>query len=449
MRSGQPIFFFKLFFVLFFFYCTSAQSQNTSEAKGKNPLFNHWQIHGKGEVLLQFFPDKPYPGIVDEQLNLDGQLELRYQPNPFFEFYLEPRIRIDPLLSERNRYEPLEGYLDFQFENEILSWNLRVGQMIESWAIVDTYNLADVLNRQDIEGNFFDPEKLGELMVRTHFTLPDQSFLTSNSLSLYFLPLHRETPLPANKSRFRFAPNAGELPLGLGPLFGILDEDRAFFPNAYANRLSYALRAQTSIQSADLFALYYGGPSRTPSLQLNPLTGFLNPVYYRSDFLGGGMQWAMDRVLFKTEFGYTFTRWNGLSFPLTLAVPPSFFQYVVGVDYTFYEVVAKDSITLTLEYAGEDNRSVTLQGLRPFKNDLFLALLWEFHDAAQSQFLASASVDLGNGESLFELALERKLVGELKALLRGNIILREQQQFTVFGLFPPNSSISFGLAYSF
>ena len=392
------------------------------------------EINSEFSILTRIYPIDQLPYIVDENLDLFGLLEIKYKFNDNIRFYARERLLIDPLQRSRNRYEPLDFYLDFIAE----TFDFRFGQMVESFAIVDTFNPVDILNRRDPQFNFYDPAKLGDLMTRLRLFLPESDTLTNNTVSFYFLPLALDTPLPANNSRFRFSPTGG---------IGILDEDNSIHPSNYANRLGYAAKLSTVLGPADFFALYYGGPSRIPSFFLDAM-GFLNPVYYRIDLAGGGFQWAIDKILLKGELAYTWTDHNGLSFPYNAVVPDSYLQFVFGFDYTFEQTFFKESITITLEYAGEGDHDTELTGLRPYKNDLIIGLLWDVKDLSQTQFRANTSVDLGNGESLIQLVIERKIWKELKALLGGTIVVRETQEFTPWGIFPNNSSINFGFSYA-
>ena len=396
-----------------------------------------FEFHGYFLALGRIYPGDDLSFVINENVDLEAILEFDYQPTEQLRFFLTPRILIDPTQSARNRYDALEGFVEW-IENR---WDLRAGQMIESWAIVDTFNPVDVLNRRDPQRNFYDPDKLGEIMIRGRTFFPGNNHFSDIILSAYFLPLLRETPLPANNDRFRFSPTGG---------LGILDTDATHTPSDYVDRMSYALRLSTVFKGADFFMAYYGGPSRIPSFLLNPTTNLLDPVYYRVDLLGGGAQYAWDAFLFKTELAYTWTQNNGLSFPFTPLVPDPYFQYVVGFDYTLKaNFLGKTDLTLTLEYAGEDELVSNLQGLRPFKNDLFMGFAFALNDPQQTRLTYSATVDLGHGETLMQIEFERKIWKELKAYIEGFVMIPEEGTFSPLGVFGNNSSIAMGISWAF
>src|SRR5438552_2733624 len=132
------------------------------------------------------------------------------------------RVAIDPLEQARNRYEPYDAYLEYTPD----SWSFLVGQLIESWSAVEMFSPADLLNRRDLERNFYDPEKLGEVMARIRFASPDGGWFRQPTFSLYVLPVFPRTPLPTNHDRFRFditGDNVGDLTkTRVEPAFGVV-----------------------------------------------------------------------------------------------------------------------------------------------------------------------------------------------------------------------------------
>src|SRR5947209_4880327 len=158
-----------------------------------------WSYRGRLEAGSRHYLVDRDRGLKDDNIVLEGELEATYDPGGPYRIRIRPYLALDPLESSRNRYEPLDAY----GEVTVGSWSVRAGQMIESWAIADIFNPVDVLNRRDLERNFYDPPKLGEVMVRLRYVFPEVEWLRQPALSLYLLPLHRDTPLPGNQDRFR------------------------------------------------------------------------------------------------------------------------------------------------------------------------------------------------------------------------------------------------------
>ena len=382
-------------------------------------------------------------GLKDDNVNLEGEVELTWDSGGPFRARLRPRLAVDVLESSRNRYEPLDAYVEGTWGD----FNLRAGQMIESWKIVDTFNPADILNRRDLERDFYDPNplKLGEVMLRLRYALPQMGGMRQPAVSLYLLPLFRETPLPGNEDRFRFDIN--------GDNRGDLLRD-GIRPNT---EIAYATRVAATVFDADVFAFYFGGPGRIPSFAVtSPTFDQLRPVYYRVDMVGGGLQWPVGPFLIKFENAYTFTQNNGLPDRFQSVVPDSYYQFVIGIDRTFTDILGKNEITVTVEFAGENNPGTsTLKDLRPYKSDLFVGVRWQFQDVRRTQVTAAAIVDVLVNEQLYKVDFETVLYKDVKLLLSGQFVNRaplnakDPLDRTVFNLFPDNSNVTVSLRYEF
>jgi hypothetical protein len=369
-------------------------------------------------------------GELDSTFDLSRALRLR----------LHPRVAIDPLEPARGRFEPYDAYVEYTAEK----WTLLAGQFIENWASVEMFSPADLLNRRDLERNFYDPERLGELMVRLRLSLPEGDWIQQPTISLYALPLFRSTPLPTNHDRFRFditGDNVGDL------------TNKTVRPSFDAG---FAARSTATVGRADLSLFYYGGPGRVPSFALDPRyqAPRLTPVYYRADSVGASAQGALGPWVLKGETVYTTTSASGLPGPFKAAVPDSYFQYVVGVDRTFTDVLGKSEVTVSLEYSGENNPGVTsLTGLRPFKSDFFLGARWQFHDQRRTEIRAFLAADVLENEQLWLVDFQTTVYGNLKLLLEGQFVNRGASKppdhLSVFGLFPNNAHIRVALRYEF
>ena len=396
-----------------------------------------WSYRGRLEAGSRHYLVDRDRGLKDDNIVLEGELEATYDPGGPYRIRIRPYLALDPLESSRNRYEPLDAY----GEVTVGSWSVRAGQMIESWAIADIFNPVDVLNRRDLERNFYDPPKLGEVMVRLRYVFPEVEWLRQPALSLYLLPLHRDTPLPGNQDRFRLDVTGD----GRGDISRHAVEA--------SPDIAYAARLGATLGDADVFLFYFGGPTRIPGFAQSA-PDELRPVFYRVDVVGAGVQWPTGPWLFKLETAYTSTRNPALPRAFSNVVPDSYFQYVVGLDRTFTDVLGKNEVTLTLEYAGEDQPgSVDLRALRPYKSDLFLGLLWQFHDLRRTEIRASAAVDVRVNEQLYLLSARTLIYRNLWLVAAGQFVNRAPDprpgHLTVFNIFPDNSNLQITLRYEF
>lgn len=395
-----------------------------------------WSFRGRLEAGSRHFLLDRDEGLHDDNVNLEGEVEATYSSRDRFRLRLRPYLAVDPLEPARNRYELLDAYEELVFRR----WGVRVGQMVENWAIVDTYNPADVLNRRDLERDFYDPPKLGELMVRLQHFFPETAAIGQPTLSFYVLPLHRESPLPENDDRFRFDIT--------GDGHGDLRRTAA----VASPDIAYAARLSAVVGDADVFAFYFGGPGRIPAFEILPAGG-LRAVYYLVDMGGVGLQWALGSWLLKLETAYTATRTAGLPRGARAAVPGNYFQYVAGIDRTFTDVLGKSAVTVTLEYAGEDDTDFALSALRPYRSDVFVGVRWEFHDRRRTEILASVAADVVVDEQIYQVDVETALHGNLKLVLAGQFVNRapdrRPDRLTTFNFFPNNSNAQLTLRYEF
>jgi len=398
------------------------------------------KLKGHLEVGYRGFLIDRGQGLRDDNVDLQGELDFTYDVIGALRLRLHPRVAIDPLEQARNRYEPYDAYLEYTAD----SWSLLVGQFIESWSAVEMFSPADLLNRRDLERNFYDPEKLGELMARLRLSLPEGGGIREPALSLYVLPVFRRAPLPTNHDRFRFdttGDNVGDLTKNtVEPSFDV----------------GFGARLAATLGSADLSLFYYGGPGRLPSFAMDPtsLAPRLVPVYYRVDSVGASAQWALGPWVLKAETVYSFTSAAELPRRFKAAVPDSYFQYVVGVDRTFTDVLGKNEVSVTLEYSGEDNPRVTsLTGLRPFKSDLFLGARWQFHDKRRTELRAFLAADALKDEQLWLADFKTTVYGNLKFIVEGQFVNRGPSKgpdhLSVFGIFPNNTNIRVAVRYEF
>jgi hypothetical protein len=378
--------------------------------------------------------------LIDNNVDILGELDATYDLTRSLRFRLHPRVAIDPLEPQRDRFQPYDAYAEYTAE----SWAVLAGQLIESWAAVEMFSPADLLNRRDVERNFYDPEKLGEVMVRLRVSLPEGEWIRQPSISLYALPVFQHTPLPPNHDRFRLditGDNVGEL------------SNKTVSPSFDTG---FAVRSTATIGRADVALFYYGGPGRIPSLALDPryIAPRLTPVYYRADSVGATGQWALGPWVARGETVYTMTSTGGLPSAFKGAVPDSYFQYVVGIDRTFTDVLGKNEVTVSLEYSGEDNPQVTsITGLRPFKSDFFLSAHWEFNDQRRTRLQAFLAADVLKNEQLWLVNFQTTVYGNLRLLLGGQFVNRGESNppnhLSVFGIFPNNANLRIALRYEF
>jgi hypothetical protein len=396
-----------------------------------------WSVKGwVGVGSLSYYNQRDL-GLINDGAFVETEADIVYDFDESFRLRLRPFIAIDMLQESRNRFLALDGYVEYRSPR----WALLAGQMVESWAVTDVFSPIDVLNRRDIGFDLYNPPKLGELATgRLRLFLPDVGPVEQPSLAVYFLPVLQTVPLPANDDRFAF------------DLTGDGRGDLASGSIAPKVQVAYAARLAATVAGVDLSMVYFGGPARLPSFaNVSPL-GIITPTYYRVDLIGGGAQWALGPWMLRGEVAYTSTRNPGLSSRLASVVPPSYFQFVVGIERTFADLFGKNELTVGVGYSGEDHTGpTTLAAFRPLRSDVLINARWAFHDRRRTEINATAAVDVIVNEQLWRIELQTQLLERLKLLLGGQFVNRAPRSggVTVFNFFPNNSNVRAALRFEF
>ena len=382
---------------------------------------------------------------VDEQLLLEAELEVERTFGGGFSAYFRPRLFVDLLDDDLHRFEPYEAYVTW----EKPSWDLRLGQMVENWGIVDTYNPLDLVNRRDFATDILDPRRLGELGVRFRRFFDGRGAFGEPTVSIYALPVFRETRFSTENQRF--ALGSSSLPF---------DEDGGFEPSG-SDRALLALRLQSTLETApldaDLQLILARGPERVPTLLVD--SGELLPVYYGGRTVGAGLRAVPNEDVLGSFLASLTLKLEVvhkspyLFDDSPVEVPDDYVAYVLGFDRAFYNVAKdQDQLTLTLEYAGEEGAEDPSALLRPFRDDLILRLFWEANDFARTSLELRGIYDLETSERLYELAFATQLRGlheDLQWSVQLQVFEPPGTGESFFDFFPDNTSLATALRWDF
>ncbi len=395
-------------------------------------------LRGSLESSVRVYGRDRGKGKKDEALIFRGEAELEAQIHDNLSAYLRPRFLVDALNSDLQRFEPLEGYLTLEGDQ----WDLRAGQFVENWGVVDTFNPVDILNRRDLGTDILDPERLGELGARLRWRPASVGRLGEPTVGLYVMPVFRPAELPPEEGRW-------ELPA--------VNEGAAFEPTG-SESVFYALRAtgtlSTGPANADVQLVLARGPEHQPTFLASGTS--LIPVYYGATTVGLGFRAvpnaamlgdALSKITFKAEAVYK----RPYSFEDSpLEAPDDYVAAVFGLDRLFPSVlVGGGDLILTAEYAREWGASDPSAFLRPFRDDLVARVLWRANDFARTSCEIRWLYDLESTESVWEVAVERQLL-----FIHENLKFRTQLQLfeSDDSLFPAetnNSSLAIFLTWEF
>ncbi len=384
-------------------------------------------------------------GRDDEQLLISAEVEIDLRLGNGLTGYVRPRLLVEALHGELERFEPYEAYVTFEGDGV----ELRVGQFVENWGIVDTYNPIDVINRRDLGSDFLDPDRLGEAGVRIRKQWAGGETFAEPTLSLYALPAFRRTEFPEDDGRFSFG--TATQPFRAAGGFEPSGSEGHFWGARFQTVLN------TAAINSDTQLVVSHGPERTPTFA--PRRREVAPVYYGVTNIGAGIRGVpnedvlgefLSKLTLKAEVVYK----DAYSFSnAPVPTPDDYLAYVGGVDRAFDRVFSDlDQLTAMVEVAGETGADDAASQFRPFKNDVVLRLFWEGNDFARSSVELRALVDLDEDERIYELIAERTLRSideDLTAFVSAQVFHQPDNGRTLFDLFPNNTSVSIGLRWDF
>jgi hypothetical protein len=373
----------------------------------------------------------------DEQFLVEAEVELSVSLSGGASFFFLPRFLIDTTDTEMERFEPYEGY--FQYSGE--TWDWRAGQFVENWGIADAFNPLDVLNRRDFAPDILDPKPLGELGTRLRKTLWAAGWFGQPTVSLYAMPLWRQTLLPTDDYRYS---------LSQGPFVLIDEPETPIFEDSVFGAIRFSHTLNTGLFSADLKYIGARGPSRFPNVAPVPqMDGTVQLVteYFGAWIGGGGFRLVPEapwwsKLTLKTEVVYT--RPYGLE-GIGSGKPDRYLQYVVGFDRIFNALFTDlDSLILTVEYLAEElGADDLLSQFRPFDNDVAVRLFWDAKDFARSSIELRGVVDVKNTELIGQVVIGRQLRflhDDLSFEIAGQYVRPARDEDTFFSFFPNNNS---------
>jgi hypothetical protein len=381
---------------------------------------------------------------LNDQEALDADLHFIFDNEKNAKIDLDPRVRVDFMDSNRNRFIPYEAYLMFYGPHVETSAGLR----LKPWGVSASFNPTDVINRKDYAYNYYNPEKLPEVMATFKYSTDQWSPFSQISFEVMALPLLWNTPLPGNNSRFAIRGDFNDVPYTL-----LNQPEKPGYPSSLAG----AFRFGASIKSVDFSFHYYHGPEHDPGfVGVIDSQGALRvrPFYYLIDMLGTNIEASVGKLILRGELAYKMTGINDpkhheIPFVGDDLIPSNYLQFVIGVEYGFHQIIRKGDLTLIAEYLGEDHHSNLIQEFRPFKNDIFFGMRYDFNNLHLTQAQFGLIKDLSNRETLWIMDINSKIYKELKLGLRGVIVNPDPNSSLPLSFFPNNTYIMARFSYSF
>jgi FimV-like protein len=277
-------------------------------------------------------------------------------------FQLTPFLRWHQRDSASNLLDLRQAYWRYASRN----WEVKAGNDIVFWGVVESQRLVDVINQVDMVGGVDMETRLGQPM------LSFKGWNSAGTLELYLLPYFRER---------LFADPAGRLTTPWP-----VEHDIAIYESSDGrNNLDVAMRWSQRFNSLDLGLSYFAGNSREPLLIAQPASQRLRPYYFQMQQIGLDSQYVAGDWLWKLESIY---RRSG---------PQEFAAATAGFEYTRVGVFNRSWDFGWLAEYQYDSRG--LQATAIGQNDIFIGWRLALNDIAGSEILFGVLQDLDRSSS--------------------------------------------------
>jgi hypothetical protein len=317
--------------------------------------------------------------------------------------------RLDPYDQVRTRLVPEDVWLQAELE----PMRLRVGYQMLNWSATEAFHPADVINSRMLDGNFQNPEKLGEPMAALRVDIPH------GNIEAFFMPVFTAPVLPSSRARLNFA--------GAGTALGgarVLQRDGQVDVSRWQPQ--WAAQIQQTWGDADVALHVLQQIDRSAPLIMIAPDFTPHPVYQALTQLGMTYQHVLDRTLLKLEAAYRrYDRSVPAPTPLFRAPKRDHVLAAIGVEQGL-DAVNGAELSLLLEgqvlIPTVDKFPSTQKPL--FEHDVLLGLRHAWNDEASSALLVTTIIDVKDPERLiFDASFNRRL-GEVWGATLGLRLLR-------------------------
>lgn len=286
---------------------------------------------------------------------------------------LRPFYRLDPNDEKRSHADLREA----SYKLSVGHFQAGLGTGIFTWGVLESYKPTDVLNQTDFVEAVDGSQKLGQPYGSLGW-VGDAA-----ALKLYYLPYFRDRTFQGLRGRPRFS-----VPID--------SDDPIFATRARRFQPSGAARFTLNLGDFDLGAGLFTGLSREPRFIAELSTGQISPRYDLMQQGSVDAQWTLGALVLKTE---GFVRLWGDSMR-------AFGGGGGGADYTFFKVVGDSDFSLAAEFLF-DTRPIDAAPTF-FNHDGFFGMRVAANDAASTEVLAGAIVDVVDGSTFGKAGVSRR-----------------------------------------
>ena len=377
------------------------------------------------------------------------QLELFHQVNDYADIFSSVEFREDQADPNRNRIYIDEAYLNLYFDN----LDIKLGKQIYSWGRADGFNPTDNLSSWDFTDILdIEDEKIGVISARADYYIDDWT------ITGVVLPTFTESLLPQNNSRWYpseiknpFYPFAGGE--RIGAKFNLTDPVK---PDEIFSNLQYALKLSGTLGGWDFSLSWFDGYDDLPALHtqaqlsqdLSEIAVTAEPVYHRRKSVGADFATIIGDVNFRGEAAYYITEdWEGKD-PF---IDDPYFQYVLGADYTFNDLIGDNDLFVLLEWVQEiqtPDRNTVYQITdlnHIFRKTVMGKLDFKFDD--YSKLYVNYVWNIETKDWYFQPGIDVSITDGVQ--LRTSVDLLGGEEDSFFGTYKDNNRVQVRLKYSF
>lgn len=262
--------------------------------------------------------------------------------------------------ENRSKRRPKVSFDELYLLASAGSLDIRAGFQTIAWGTGDLQNPTDNFNPRDIS-DLFDNKKMGILAARLNYYFADFE------LEGIFVPFFTPTRIPPDGKRFSPAIPPITIPVGPATVTPNLFFDREFPEDDEA--IQFGGRLSRSLGGWDFSVSYYDGFNKIPLTRVQAFQGAVGPNGLPELSLVTELFYEKIRVYgfdFATTLGWvevdgfigdvlkkTQIHGEGAYYDSREKTGDVYIQYVVGINYTFNNVIADHDIVLLLDYLDE------------------------------------------------------------------------------------------------
>lgn len=287
-----------------------------------------------------FFKEKE--NFVNSRNQSTVQIELESNLSDSYSFFSAIEFRNDLSDSKRNRVYLKEVYIDL-FTKKV---DLRIGKQVILWGKADGFNptsnlcpidYSDLLDTED--------EEIGIFSLNTKLYLGDWEVQGVIS------PTFQSSIFPSEKSRWQEETSNCIYYNGENKIADYYWQEINLSTNKIKD-IQYAFRISRNFNNFDLSVSYYNGWNDIPYIT-NEITQVkedtvvvcINQNFYKHTVLGTDFSLALGKYIFKGE--------GALFFPRKNLVDNPYFQYVIGLERTFNNVIGDKNLYVIAQWIQE------------------------------------------------------------------------------------------------